>query len=78
MPFLCFIDSTNTDYLVFVCAATNSISNSAIIVPAATLSNSCITACIGFALKLAEPLNGFLRALLEIILTPQQGVDLSF
>lgn len=32
-------------------------------------------ACIGFALKLAEPLNGFLR---EIPLTPQQGVDLVF
>lgn len=44
----------------------------------ATLSNSCLKACIGFALKLAEPLNGFLRALLEIPLTSQQGVDSCF
>lgn len=43
-----------------------------------TLSNPCIKACIGFASKLAEPSNGFLRALLKIPLTPQQGVDLSF
>lgn len=35
-------------------------------------------ACIGFALKLAEPLNGFLKALLEIPLTPQQGAGFSF
>lgn len=50
----------------------------AISVHTATLSNSCIKACIGFALKPAEPLNGFLRALLEIPLTSQQGVDSSF
>lgn len=35
-------------------------------------------ACIGFALKLAEPLNDFLKALLEIPLTPQQEAGFSF
>lgn len=65
-------------FLVFVCAAINNVNNSAIGVRTATLTYSRIKACIGFALRLAEPLNGFLRALLEIPLTTQQGVDLSF
>ena len=67
-----------TTYLIFVCAVINNVNNSAICVHTAILSYSCIKACIGFALRVAEPLNGFLRALLEIPLTTQQGVDLSF
>lgn len=55
-----------------------SVSNSTISMCTVTLNNPCIKACIGFASKLAEPSNGFLRALLKIPLTPQQGVDLSF
>lgn len=54
----------------FICAAKNSVQIS--------VRTSCTKACIGFALKPAEPLNDFLRALLEIPLTPRQGVDLSF
>lgn len=55
-----------------------SVRSSTISMCTVTLSNSCIKASIGFASKLAEPSNGFLRALLGIPLTPQQGVDLSF
>ena len=67
-----------TAYLIFICAATNRVNNNAISVRTATLSYSCVKACIGFALKPAEPLNGFPRALFEIPLTSRQGVGLSF
>lgn len=78
-PFCFYLHQNNvTAYLVFICAATNRVNNNAISVRTATLSYSCIRACIGFALKPAEPLNGFLRALFEIPLTSRQGVGLSF
>lgn len=63
-------------YLV-VYAAINSVSSRTISVGTVALSNSFLKARIGFALRFAEPLNGFLKALLGIPLTPWQGVDLS-
>ena len=43
-----------------------------------TCRNSCRKVCIGCALKVVETSSGFLRALLDIPLTAQQGLDLSF
>lgn len=77
MSLFLFINANDsTAYLVSVFCSSKW--NSAILVRKAILSHSCIKACIGFALQPAEPLNGFLRALFEIQLTSQQGLDFSF
>lgn len=49
--------------IVFVSASINRSHNGVISVCSATLSYFCIKACIGFVLKPAEPLNGFLTEL---------------
>lgn len=54
------------------------VQNSPISVYTATLSYSCMKARRGFALRLAEPLNSFQKALLKIPLTARRGVDLRF
>lgn len=65
------------DLLCLFVSVSNS-TNSPISMYTATLSYSCMKARRGFALRLAEPLNSFQKALLKIPLTARRGVDLSF